>query len=48
MNHMMHNNSNIEDLLMGVKTSMSIMSMEFAMTQVQFFLNIGHNNSSIV
>jgi len=38
MNHMMHNISNIEDLITCVRTSMSIMSIKFAMSQAQFFL----------
>jgi hypothetical protein len=41
MNHMMHNISNIEDLLTGVKTSMSIMYMEFAMSQGHLFFTLG-------
>ncbi len=47
MNHMMHNISNIEDLLTCVKTSLNIMSINFAMSQAHFFY-IGHNNSLIV
>ncbi len=38
MNHMMHNISKIEDLLMCVKTNMSIMSIEFAMSQAHLLL----------
>ncbi len=41
MNHMMHNISNIKDLLKCVKTSMSIMSIEFAMIRTHFFFMLG-------
>jgi hypothetical protein len=41
MNHMMPNISNIEDLLTCVKTSMSIMSIEFALSQPHFFVTLG-------